>query len=51
MVLWNVCFSVYDVTKHPKFISGEWSETRVFETFLASFDTPNQSDGVVSHVS
>ncbi|KAL5253981.1 hypothetical protein ACHWQZ_G013670 [Mnemiopsis leidyi] len=39
---------VYDVTKHPKYISGEWSEEQVFLKFLASYDTPNQSDGLVT---
>ena len=39
---------VYDVTKHPKYISGEWTEEQVFLKFLASYDTPNQADGLVS---
>jgi len=39
---------VYDVRKHPKYISGEWSEDQVFLKFLTSFDTPNEADGVVT---
>ena len=36
------------MTKHPKYISGEWTEEQVFLKFLASYDTPNQADGLVS---
>ncbi|XP_063681109.1 calcyphosin-like protein isoform X2 [Bolinopsis microptera] len=39
---------VYDVTKHPKYISGEWTEEQVFLKFLSSYDTPNESDGLVT---
>jgi len=39
---------VYDVRKHPKYISGEWTEEQVFLQFLSSYDTPNQADGLVT---
>ena len=38
---------VYNVTKHKKYLSGEWSEEKCLEEFLASFDTPNEADGEV----
>ena len=40
---------VYNARKHPKYLNGEWTEKQVFESFLASFDTPNDPDGVVSY--
>jgi len=39
---------VYDVTKHPKYVSGEWTDEQVFLKFLESYDTPNQADGLVT---
>ncbi|OAF70359.1 Calcyphosin [Intoshia linei] len=39
---------VYTVNKHKKFISGEWDEDRCLKEFLDSFDTPNESDGIVT---
>lgn len=38
---------VYNVSKHPKFISGEWNEEQCLKEFLTSFDTPNNFDGRV----
>lgn len=38
---------VYDVTKHPKFRSGEWTEDQILDKFLAAFDTPDDYDGKV----
>jgi hypothetical protein len=42
------CLFSYDPTKHPKFLSGEWDETRVFLEFLHSFDSPSDPDGTVT---
>ena len=39
---------VYDVTKHPKFVSGEWSEDECFRNFLKCFDSPCDCDGVIT---
>lgn len=39
---------VYNVKKHPKYLSGEWNETQCLAEFLNSFDTPNEKDGVVT---
>ena len=39
---------VYDVTKHPKYKSGEWTEDQVFRKFLDCFDSPDDKDGTVS---
>ena len=39
---------VYNVKKHKKYISGEWTEEQCLEQFLESFDTPNEADGQVS---
>lgn len=39
---------VYDVSAHPKVISGEWSDDQALEAFLANFDTPNNFDGTVT---
>lgn len=44
----HICLPrVYDVTKHPKYKSGEWSEERCFKKFLECFDTQDDIDGVV----
>ena len=39
---------VYNVKKHPKFLSGEWNEEKCLREFLDSFDAPDNKDGVVS---
>ncbi|XP_002739710.2 calcyphosin-like protein [Saccoglossus kowalevskii] len=39
---------VYDVSKHPKYINGEWSRDQVFAIFLNNFDSPNEKDGKVT---
>jgi len=41
---------VYNVQKHPKFLSGEWNEDRCLREFLDSFDAPDNKDGVVGYV-
>ena len=41
---------MYDVTKHPKYKSGEWSEDQCFAKFLECFDNPDDKDGTVSEV-
>jgi len=38
---------VYNVQKHPKFLSGEWNEEKCLREFLDSFDAPENKDGVV----
>lgn len=39
---------VYSARMHPKYRSGEWTEERVFQEFLNSFNGPLKSDGVVT---
>jgi len=39
---------VYDVTKHPKYKSGEWTEEQCFRKFLDSFDNPDDKDGTIT---
>uniref|UniRef100_A0A915IU36 EF-hand domain-containing protein n=1 Tax=Romanomermis culicivorax TaxID=13658 RepID=A0A915IU36_ROMCU len=39
---------VYNVTRHPKFITGEMSEKQIFESFLASFEAADHKDGKVT---
>ena len=41
--------SVYNASKHPKYMNGEWTEEQVFRTFLDSFDSPDDKDGKVMH--
>ena len=38
---------VYNVKKHPKYLSGEWTEEQIFRKFLDTFDTPGSKDGKV----
>ena len=39
---------VYNVSKHPKFLSGEWNEDKCLEEFLSSFEVRGNKDGKVS---
>lgn len=39
---------VYNVKKHPKYLSGELTEDQIFRTFLDTFDTPGQKDGKIT---
>jgi Ca2+-binding EF-hand superfamily protein len=39
---------VYNVKKHPKYLSGEWTEDQCLRVFLDSFDTPNEADGKIT---
>eukprot|EP01136_Pigoraptor_vietnamica_P044917 Opistho-1_new@22237 len=39
---------VYNVSFHPKYESGEWTEDQVLRQFLDSFDTPDHPDGVIT---
>ncbi|XP_061168100.1 calcyphosin-like protein isoform X2 [Saccostrea echinata] len=39
---------VYNVKKHPKYISGEWTEDQCLKQFLDSFDSPDDKDGTVT---
>ncbi|XP_056324372.1 calcyphosine-like a [Danio aesculapii] len=39
---------VYNSKHHPKYKSGEWTETQVFHSFLDSFDSPHDKDGKVT---
>ncbi|XP_060552060.1 calcyphosin-like protein isoform X2 [Ruditapes philippinarum] len=34
--------------RHPKFVSGEWTEEQVLRNFLDSIDTPGNPDGKVT---
>ncbi len=38
---------VYNVSKHKKYLSGEWTEDQCLKEFLDSFDTPDCKDGQV----
>ena len=40
---------VYSANKHPKYLSGEWTEDQVLRQFLDSFDSQDK-DGKVSGV-
>jgi Ca2+-binding EF-hand superfamily protein len=39
---------VYNASKHPKYMNGEWTEEQVFRSFLDSFDSPDDKDGKVT---
>jgi len=39
---------VYDVTKHQKYKSGEWTEDQCFRKFLDCFDSPDDKDGTIT---
>lgn len=39
---------VYNVSKHPKYLNGEWTEDQCLRTFLDAFDTPDNKDGTVT---
>ena len=39
---------VYNVKYHKKYKSGEMTEDQVFDEFLATFEDPNEKDGVVT---
>ena len=41
---------VYNVKKHPKYVSGEWSEDKCLGEFLDSFEVRGNQDGQVSEV-
>jgi hypothetical protein len=43
----SVVYSV-NAKRHPKFISGEWTEEQVLRNFLDSIDTPGNPDGKVT---
>ena len=40
---------VYDVSKHPKYTSGEWTKDQVLEEFLKTFESSETTDGIVSN--
>ncbi|XP_005102401.2 calcyphosin-like protein [Aplysia californica] len=41
--------NVYNVEKHPKFMSGEWSKTKVLQEYLKTFEGDSRDkDGVVT---
>jgi len=42
---------VYNVTKHKKYLSGEWTEEQCLREFLDSFDDKNNKDGKVCQTS
>jgi Ca2+-binding EF-hand superfamily protein len=39
---------VYSVSKHPKYLSGEWTEEQCLKEFLDSFDSPDSKDGQIT---
>lgn len=39
---------VYNVQRHAKYLSGEWTEDQCLREFLDSFDTPNEKDGQIT---
>ena len=40
---------VFSGKKHPKYLSGEWTEEQVLQNWLYTFDT--NRDGTVSNIS
>ena len=40
---------VYVASKHPKYLSGEWSEEQVFQQWLNSFNGPTNFSGEVRY--
>lgn len=38
----------HNARKHPKYLSGEWTEEEVLRSFLDSMDTPGCPDGKVT---
>ncbi|XP_065834596.1 calcyphosin-like protein [Oscarella lobularis] len=38
----------YNANQHPKFRNGEWTEEKVFLSFLSNFDSPDDPDGKVT---
>jgi len=38
----------YNVSKHPKYLSGEWTETKVYKEFLKTFEAEGHEDGNVT---
>ncbi|CAG5115426.1 unnamed protein product [Candidula unifasciata] len=38
----------YNVKKHPKYISGDWSEAKVYQEFLKTFEVDGHTDGIVT---
>lgn len=39
---------VYNVSKHPKYLNGEWTEEQILRKFLNTFDTKGQEDGIIT---
>lgn len=39
---------VYDVKRHPQFLSGERTQEQLFKSFLATFEANDHPDGMVS---
>lgn len=38
---------VYNVKNHPKYLNGEWTEEKIFNKFLESFEVGGEVDGKV----
>ncbi|BFZ17040.1 hypothetical protein BsWGS_20079 [Bradybaena similaris] len=38
----------YNVKKHPKYISGDWSDTKIYQEFLKTFEADGHLDGSVT---
>ncbi len=41
-------YHVYSAQKHPKYLSGEWTEKRCFEEWLKTFDSPEHPDARIT---
>ena len=37
-----------NIQKHPKYLSGQWTEEQALRYFLDSLETPGSADGVVT---
>lgn len=37
-----------NIQRHPKYVSGQWTEEQALKYFLDSLDTPGSADGVVT---
>ncbi|VDM05876.1 unnamed protein product [Schistocephalus solidus] len=39
---------VYNVSKHPKYLNGEWTEDQVFAEYLKTFEVGGEVDATVT---
>ncbi|RUS80802.1 hypothetical protein EGW08_011423 [Elysia chlorotica] len=38
----------YNAKKHPKYLSGEWTDTKVYQEYLKTFEAEGHVDGIVT---